>query len=476
MEDFAQLAAGAAVLRVDIHKGDIVARAMPGADWTIEWSSKGGTVEEPVVERDGATLWVRQPHGHPHHRRLDVRLTIPTGVEEVNLHAGSGRIDALGLRGRLRLKCGNGALTLRESAGDAEATSGNGAVEIEGFEGVLNASSGNGRVRLSGSRGEATLHSGNGNVDVTDAEGQTRATTGNGSISLTEVGGAAEANSGHGSVSINAPRGLAARVTTAMGSIHVSRGALAPSRLTSSMGSIDCRAVLLPGAYTLESSISTVTLTLPAEARTRIDAQTSFGRVRSDFPLVQVGRSGPMSFGGMRMVGSIGEGAPEVEVTLRSDKGGVTLRRGAVDDIASFSEEPGIGFSAEETEMGEPGWAAAAVMNMRDMADIADMADMAASAATSAVSAVKTAFARSAPSRPAYPSRPTAPTAPTAPTPLATPTPPAMPTPPRGSAMPTSTPAPDGETDSTARLAVLEALARGEISVDEAETLLSRPG
>jgi len=39
-----------------------------------------------------------------------------------------------------------------------------------------------------------------------------------------------------------------------------------------------------------------------------------------------------------------------------------------------------------------------------------------------------------------------------------------------------SMPTPDGETDSTARLAVLEALARGEISVDEAETLLSRQG
>ncbi len=465
MEDFAQLAAGAAVLRVDIHKGDIVVRAMPGAAWTIEWSSKGEMGDPPVIERDGATLWVRQPHGHPHHRRLDVRLTIPTGVEEVNLHNGSGRIDAAGLRGRLRLKCGNGALTLRESAGDLQAHNGNGAVEIEGFEGVVNASSGNGRVRLSGSRGEATLHSGNGNVEVADAEGQIRATTGNGSISLTEVGGVAEANSGHGSVSIDAPRGLAARVTTAMGSIHISRGALGPSRLNSSMGSIDCRAALLPGAYTLESSMGTVALTLPPEARARIDAQTSFGRVRSDFPLVQVGRSGPMSFGGMRMVGSIGEGAPDVEVTLRSDKGGVNLRRGAVDDTAPFFEgEAGMDFSSQETEMGEAGWAAAAAMDMRDIADIA------ASAATSAVSAVKAAFAEATPSRPAYPSRPPTPTPPTPPTP------PATPPPPRGSAMPTSTPAPDGETDSTARLAVLEALARGEISVDEAEALLSRQG
>jgi len=474
MEDFAQLAAGAAVLRVDIRKGDLVVRAMPDAAWAIEWSSREGTSDEPVVERDGATLWVRQPHGHPHHRRLDVRLTIPTGVEEVNLHNGSGRIDALGLRGRLRLKCGNGALTLRESAGDLQAHGGNGAIEIEGFEGVLNASSGNGRVRLSGSRGEATLHSGNGNVEVTDAEGQMRATTGNGSISLTEVGGVAEANSGHGSVSIDAPRGLAARVTTAMGSIHVSRGALGPSRLTSSMGSVDCRATLLPGAYTLESGMGSVVLTLPAQARARIDAQTSFGRVRSDFPLVQVGRSGPMSFGGMRMVGGIGEGAPEVEATLRSDKGGVNLRRGAVDDTASFSmNEPGMGFSTMETAMGEAGWAAAAAIGMRDIADIAASAASAASAATSAVSAVKTAFAGSTPSRPAYPSRPPAP--PTPPSPTSPPSP-ATPTPPRGSAMPMSMPTPDGETDSTARLAVLEALARGEISVDEAETLLSRQG
>jgi hypothetical protein len=58
-----------------------------------------------------------------------------------------------------------------------------------------------------------------------------------------------------------------------------------------------------------------------------VDAQTSFGQIHSDFPLVRVGRSGPLGFGGVRMVGSIGEGEPEVDIALRSSKGQISLRR-----------------------------------------------------------------------------------------------------------------------------------------------------
>jgi hypothetical protein len=42
---------------------------------------------------------------------------------------------------------------------------------------------------------------------------------------------------------------------------------------------------------------------------------------------VRVGRSGPLGFGGVRMVGSIGEGEPEVDIALRSSKGQISLRR-----------------------------------------------------------------------------------------------------------------------------------------------------
>ena len=61
MEGFAELAAGARVLRVVLHKGDIVVRVTEGATWNLEWSSDGDVA--PEVEREGPVLHVRQP-GH----------------------------------------------------------------------------------------------------------------------------------------------------------------------------------------------------------------------------------------------------------------------------------------------------------------------------------------------------------------------------------------------------------------------------
>jgi hypothetical protein len=75
------------------------------------------------------------------------------------------------------------------------------------------------------------------------------------------------------------------------------------------------------------TDMGAIDLELPATIKARVDAQTSFGQIHSDFPLVRVGRSGPLGFGGVRMVGSIGEGEPEVHIALRSSKGQISLRR-----------------------------------------------------------------------------------------------------------------------------------------------------
>jgi hypothetical protein len=93
------------------------------------------------------------------------------------------------------------------------------------------------------------------------------------------------------------------------------------------MGTIACAAALEPGTYEMVTDMGAIDLELPATIKARVDAQTSFGQIHSDFPLVRVGRSGPLGFGGVRMVGSIGEGEPEVDIALRSSKGKISLHR-----------------------------------------------------------------------------------------------------------------------------------------------------
>jgi hypothetical protein len=387
MEGFAELAAGARELRVILGKGDIVVRVAEGATWSLEWSSDGNG--PPNVARDGPVLHVRQPgpaeffdggeffgtgeffHAGPgaagavftgagggigemvgealraagmvHNQRMDVRLSMPPGVEVVELRTGRGRIDAVGLAGRLSLTTGNGPLTLRAARGEAEVATGNGEVVLEGFDGTVTATTGNNRIQADRLSGTAALHTGNGRVEVRDSEGRIRATTGNGNVTLTTVAGEVEVDTGHGTVEISAPRSPAVRASTGMGSLRVEGGAVRGLRLRSGMGTIACAAALEPGTYEMVTDMGAIDLELPATIKARVDAQTSFGQIHSDFPLVRVGRSGPLGFGGVRMVGSIGEGEPEVDITLRSSKGQISVRR-----------RPGAGTTSERPAPAPP--------------------------------------------------------------------------------------------------------------------------
>lgn len=323
MERFNELARGASELHVQLKRGDIDVHAAEGADWTLEWSSDRH--DEPRIERHGTVLRVSEHHGGGH--RVSVRITMPLGVEAVDLKTGHGRIGADGLRAKLRLNSGNGALTLRSSGSEAEVSTGNGDVSIETFRGLVEAYTGNGVTRLSGLDGRARLKTGNGRIEVRDGNGQVQAFTGNGDVEVAATGGMVEVETGHGQIEIAAARSLAVRAKSGAGSIRVEGGTLHSARLETMMGEVTCAAGLAPGEYDLSSAMGAVTLALPAGARARVDAQTGFGHVRSDFPLVRVGRTGPMGFGGERMVGSIGEGAPEIEVSMRSGHGQLHIKQ-----------------------------------------------------------------------------------------------------------------------------------------------------
>jgi DUF4097 and DUF4098 domain-containing protein YvlB len=327
-ERFEELATGATELRVELRRGDAVARA--GGNWNLEWTSEGS--DAPEIERDGSVVRIRQRNngflpGGIDSKRLDMKLTVPSSVEVVELRTGLGKVDAEGLRTRLTMTTGNGSVSLRDAGGEGSLNTGNGAVSINGYDGTLVASTGNGRVKVDRLKGTLTLNTGNGTVEVLDVEGRVRASTGNGEVKLTGVAGEVELNSGHGAMDILAPRSLDVQANTAMGAIHVDGGSLRGMRANSMMGEIRCATQLEPGTYEITSAMGAVEVQLPADAIARVDAQTSFGQVHSDFPLVRVGRSGPMGFGGVRMVGSIGEGEPRVELNLRSGKGTIRLRR-----------------------------------------------------------------------------------------------------------------------------------------------------
>jgi hypothetical protein len=75
------------------------------------------------------------------------------------------------------------------------------------------------------------------------------------------------------------------------------------------------------GGRRFTTSNAGVTLTLPPDARFALDAQTSFGKVTSQFPLKT------STAKETHLMGSIGD-KPPVSVTVRASSGDVEIRKG----------------------------------------------------------------------------------------------------------------------------------------------------
>jgi hypothetical protein len=326
-EQFEQIAAGATEVEVKLRKGDLTVRAGEGERWSLRWSSAEEHV--PRVWREGAILRIEQPKEAGDlfggQQRMDVELTIPPGVERSDLSSGHGRIEAQGLSGRAGVHAGHGGVTLRGTRAEVDLHSGHGALVVEDQQGRLHAHTGHGGVRVEGLRGDAELRTGHGNVDLIDADGHVHLRTGHGRIEIVSCGGEVDVSTGHGGIEVTGPRSLSLRVENGNGTVQVSGGSVSGLNVRTGRGDLRCSADLQPGSFDLHTSMGSIEVALAADARARVTAHTGFGHIDSHVPLVQVGRSGPMPVGGGRMVGSIGEGDPLIELSLRSGKGDLRI-------------------------------------------------------------------------------------------------------------------------------------------------------
>ncbi len=322
---------GVRALSIDLKSGDVSVCVALADSWRVEYG--GGRDGAPLVERTGDALRITgQGVGH-----MNISIVAPSTLDRVDVDTGyhsraSGAVTVEGVRGYTRLHTGCGPVTLRGAGGQADIQTGAGAVVVEGFEGTLSAASGAGSITATGLNGEAKLHTGAGRITVHDVDGHLTAHSGSGDVVVTSGAGEATLHSGFGTIAVESPRGLAVAADTGMGGVRVGDGVVRDLKLKSNMGAVHCSAVLMQGRHELETAMGAVTLILPDDAAARIDAQTTFGSVTSAFPLVRVGRSGPMGFGGVRMVGTIG-GEAQTDVTLRSSKGAISIKRRAAGEV-----------------------------------------------------------------------------------------------------------------------------------------------
>ena len=219
---------------------------------------------------------------------------------------------------------------------------------------------------------------------------------------------------GKGDIQLKEINASSCQVGMGSGGFRVQGGRFDRLQVRLGRGDIECSASpVSQSTWSVDTNHGDIELGLPGETEARLDVATRHGTIRSDFPLVRASRPGPEARHGGRMVGAIGRSEQPAQISLSTMRGDITLRRTE-------------GVRAERKE--EP----------------AATSDYRASPVGQKVAADVTSEIRAEPMR----GEQTAPTGP------GDGTPPVVDT----------------------RLAILESLSRGEITVEEAARLLERLG
>lgn len=221
-------------------------------------------------------------------RRLDLRLALPPALAHLEVRTGLGDIHGRQIAATVRLVTGKGDVTVQEG-------------RLEG-----RVRTGLGDVTLHTVCGETVLHTGNGDVVVQQAE-QARLS-----------------------------------ISTGRGNIRLGGGLLERLKARTGMGAIEGACALAPGTHCLHTGSGVISLELPAGQAAQVEASTGMGRVRSDWPLVRVGRPGPAAVGSMRMVGSFGGEDGRAVISLKTGMGNIHLKRqqGPGEAVAAAAADP----------------------------------------------------------------------------------------------------------------------------------------
>jgi DUF4097 and DUF4098 domain-containing protein YvlB len=353
--------AGVTTIEIELRRGDVGIDVGTGDEIILRADFSSGANEADLrVERVGDALRIIQtPADVPREGfgflndlglgalvgqigRIDLRLSVPPGARRLLTTTGLGAVRVAEWTGNLQIRTGKGDVTLGTVDGQSDVKTGMGAVQVERVSGQCTINDGLGDVIVAGGSGAVHAIAGKGAIRVRDASLTLEAKSGMGDVVLERVSGEAKIHSGFGQIAVDEARELVLESQSGNGSIRLS-GDFRSIKAKSGMGPIGCQPTRLTGPVDLNTGNGDLDLLLATDQALRIDASTGRGRVNSEVPLVQVGQSGPPGYFSQRLVGTVGSGEIAATVRLRSGNGDIRLRRSAA---SSAQTGPSAGQSA----------------------------------------------------------------------------------------------------------------------------------
>jgi len=250
---------GPVVLYVGTGSGSIHVTGTPGSAVTIDAtiSDNGGfwfnspdpklirqIEDHPPIEQSGNTIRIERPHDSWfEHLSISYLITTPPDTE-LHANAGSGAVEAGGLKGNADLQTGSGHIRVEDIngsvragtgsggiefgqiTGDARLTTGSGSIRGGSIGGHVYASTGSGHISMNGIGQGGEVHTASGGMDLDGVNGDLNAHSSSGGVRVGgTLGGQNQWRIGaaSGSIEITLPQSTftEARLDTASGSIHV---------------------------------------------------------------------------------------------------------------------------------------------------------------------------------------------------------------------------------------------------------------
>ncbi len=169
-------------------------------------------------------------------------------------------------------------------------------------ESNLHLQTNNGGISANGPFGDISAETTNGGLNVDGALTNVRLTTSNGSVKLKGGAGRIELESSNGGIDAKTGKGLLTART--------------------SNGSVRFAGELIEGKHSFVTSNGKVSLTLPEDARFKIDASTSMGKITTNFD-VKKGKDA----GRKHLRGTVGAGEPGVVIEVQTSNGNVEIKK-----------------------------------------------------------------------------------------------------------------------------------------------------
>lgn len=203
---------------------------------------------------------------------------------DLTVHNGNGKIDASNVNGMAELNTSFAEVQFYEIGGSLSVRANNAQIQGSKVKGSANIENSFGRVSATDIDGGVSILSRNGEVSVSHIRGAATLRTSFAAVQASDIGSSLTVDNTNGSVKANNVQ--SAKVKTSFGGVVLEQvtGAI---EVDNQNGAVDASNNTNGGCrpIAIHTSFSPIRVHLSANPSYRISATTSFGKIRSDFPI-----------------------------------------------------------------------------------------------------------------------------------------------------------------------------------------------